>query len=306
MNLDGLGSTPWVDRTLTRVWDRVAAVVPETWLPVLAGSSTPKRVNVVEYGCGHYGCVMPTREPELVCKLTSDVTEARFVVRAMTLDHPGGIVEYKGIYALRDVERSAGWGHKRPMFVLWRTEAYDVGLLLGFPYSIYGMGGAIYKFVKDDYDKRTLLEGVRLLNQFQHEAATVRKYVKPRLQAAADKKALLSEVWRAYEQSQAMRVDIERNYRKFEAYGAPSWVKGLRRVGVALANCRAITQELSNTPIVNKLGDALGHYLEEGLLLADVHEGNIGVYDNELIVTDPGHVVEVHPRWSEPLTVQEI
>ena len=315
MTLDG---TAWVDRTMTEVWDRVASVVPETWMPrvaawmskVVGGSPRSKKYkNVEEYGCGHYGCVMPTNEPGLVCKLTSDVSEARFVVRAMTLGQTYGIVEYKGIYALRDVERSAGWGHKRPMFVLWRTAAYDVGLLQGFPYTTHE---ALKDFVRDAYDIRTLKKGLGLLNNFQREAAVARKYIKPRMQAAKSREAFLRDVWITYEMAEHVEiqaVDYQRSmeYRQSASfYGAPKWVTGLRRVGIAIENCRCMALEMTGTPILKRVGEALLHYLDEGLLLADVHRGNIGVYDNEMIITDPGHAVEIHPRWAGPVEITEI
>ena len=308
MTLDG---TAWVDRTMTQVWDRVASVVPETWMPALQKHSTSKKIRVEEYGCGHYGCVMPTSEVGLVCKLTSDVSEARFVVRALTLGGTCGIVEYHNIYALRDVERSSGWGHKRPMFVLWRSEAYDVGLIHAYLHLAVGpkyiQAEALKRFVKDDYDRRMLHEGVRLLDNFQHEAYVARKYIKPRLQAAENREAFLKDVWITYELADYSKVEVERNYRRVEVYGAPKWVTGLRRVGIAIENCRWIASEMTGTPILNRVGEALLHYLDAGLLLADVHQGNIGVSDdNELIITDPGHVVEIHPRWAAPVEIKEI
>jgi hypothetical protein len=307
MTLDG---SAWVDRTMTEVWDRVASVVPETWMPRIATGSTrsKKYKRVEEYGCGHYGCVMPTSEPGLVCKLTSDVSEARFVVRALTLGGTYGIVEYSNIYALRGVERSSGWGHKRPMFVLWRSEAYNVGLLQGYPHMFASaIPEALNSFIRDDYDRRTLREGLALLDNFQQEAAVARRYIKPRLQAAENREAFLKDVWITYELADYSKVEVERNYRRAEVYGAPKWVTGLRRVGIAIENCRWIASEMTGTPLLNRVGEALLHYLDEGLLLADVHRGNIGVSDdNELIITDPGHVVEIHPRWAGPVEITEI
>jgi hypothetical protein len=228
----------------------------------------------------------------------------------LTLGGTYGIVEYHNIYALRDVERSSGWGHKRPMFVLWRTEAYDVGLLQNFYAGAFGareQQGPLRAFVKDDYDRRTLRDGLALLDNFQHEAAVARKYIKPRLQAAENREAFLKDVWITYELADYSKVEVERNYRRVEVYGAPKWVTGLRRVGTAIENCRWIASEMTGTPILNRVGEALLHYLDEGLLLADVHQGNIGVSDdNELIITDPGHVVEIHPRWAGPVEITEI
>jgi hypothetical protein len=313
--LDALDATPWVQRTLHTVWDRVAAQVPESWMPRAEPRGRRRKDVFEEFGCGHYGCVMPTNEPDLVCKLTSDITEARFIARAMTLPPHDGIVEYKGLYALRGEERSAGWGHKRPMFILWRTEAFNVGLLTSFFFAFgrVQMDNVLKTFVKDDYAARTLRQMLSLLKHFQNEAHVVRKYVGIRLQSLAqgvsvgsstNQSDFLRRVWESYERSSYNYVLTETGK---EVFGAPKHIKGLARVGIAMSNCRAIAQEVENTPILNYVGEALGHYLDEGLLLADVHQNNIGVSsDNALIVTDPGHAVEVHPRWAGPVPVTEI
>ena len=58
---------------------------------------------------------------------------------------------------------------------------------------------------------------------------------------------------------------------------------------------------IANTDVVYPIGTALGHYIDEGILLADVHLNNIGrnIENDQLIITDPGHAVEFHPRWTE-------
>lgn len=295
MTLDALEATPWVQRTLRTVWDRVAAQVPESWMP----KSRDRASQVFEeFGCGHYGCVMPTNEPGLVCKLTSDISEARFVARAMTLPPHDGIVEYKGLYALRGEERSVGWGNKRPMFILWRAEAFHVGLLSQARfYPNDPMLRAYFKAPEDPYTRRMVQEGDTLLRRFQREAAVVRKYLKPRLQTASNKEQLLSKVWQAFESSPPEDPDLR----------SAHWAKGLQRVGIAINNCWHDAQMIQSTPYVDPVGGALAHYLNEGLLLADVHLNNIGVsQDNALIITDPGHAIEIHPRWAGPVNVTEI
>ncbi len=315
-----LEATPWVDKTMRDVWSRIAAVVPESWMPLREGR------KVKEYGCGHYGCVMPTSEPGLVFKLTTDISEARFVVQAMSLEQPEGIVEYKGIYALKGESRGVGYGHRRPMFVLWRTEAFHVGFLTRGIYNSSVSALSTLFRTSDPYVLRTLTHGVRFLRQLQDEAGVVRRFVASRLQAIdagvtvlvggswghagreVDRAGLLSEVWRAYEQGDVRKVaakgwsDAGR-----EVFGAPKSIRGLQRVGIALNNCRAAAQELNGTPYFDQIGWALMHYLDEGLLLADVHGGNIGINADDVpIITDPGHCVEVHPRWATAVSVKEI
>lgn len=79
-----LASTPWVDRAANSVWSRIVAASPKpAWVPL--HTTSRGKVKVEELGCGHYGCVMPTDDPEVVCKITSDATEAVFIAAAMTL-----------------------------------------------------------------------------------------------------------------------------------------------------------------------------------------------------------------------------
>ena len=60
---------------------------------------------------------------------------------------------------------------------------------------------------------------------------------------------------------------------------------------------------MANTHAGYLVGEAFAYYLEEGLLLADVHFGNIGEAmpeDHaacELVITDPGHMVPLKDRW---------
>jgi hypothetical protein len=273
------------------------------------------RQKVEEYGCGHYGCVMPTNEMSVVCKLTTDISEARFVAQAMLLPETEGIVEYKGIYALRGEERSVGYGHKRPMFILWRTEAFEVGAL-----ARRWMHGDAPAFIGNvgSYEYRVLREGVHLTQRFKAEAAVVRRFVGNRLREiergrevrlggswghagqVVNREQLLSAVWDAYGRENY-------DYGETGKFGAPKSVIGLKRVGIAINNCEAVAQELENTQFVYLIGRALEFFLGEGLLLADVHLNNIGLSaDNELIITDPGHVVEIHPRWATSVSVKEL
>jgi len=87
----------------------------------------------------------------------------------------------------------------------------------------------------------------------------------------------------------------------------PYLLPKVRRVGVALRTCLSAAQELTSNPILYRVGEALAHYLEEGLLLADVHANNIGLDDEgEAIITDPGHIVEFNPRWAKSPQVERL
>jgi hypothetical protein len=284
-----LGKTPWVDRSLARLLPALAQVVPPEWLPRFDIATG----RVEEYGCGHYGCVMPTSVEGLVCKVTTDISEAHFVARALTLEPPNGIVEYKKIF----------WAHglthrRRPMFVLWRSEAFSVGSWrygqTRYPPRI--VFGLERERLRPDpnyqYAYRVEGEADSLLRWFLHWASIARKYMHPHLRREPDesqRKQLLAAAWAAYERAEPAEKDM------------PRYAKGLDRVGIALRSALYVAQEMSGNPSLYRVGEALAYYLEEGLLLADVHGGNLGLdAEGEVLITDPGHVVEFHPRWATP------
>lgn len=279
-----LGKTPWVDRAMQNVWQRVTAAAPvEGGVPRLTAG---RPFSVEEYGCGHYGCVMPTQDPRVVAKLTSDPTEAFFVTAALALaardrDWPEGIVRYYGIF------RTPGTYRGRPLFVLWREEATDIGFLLRGP---------------DDRQKR---EALYLLMAFKDVAALVRET----LARSSDPFRMIAEA-RKQEERGGFGDRLERMLRTRTAYGQPaprtaipSWVRGGDRVAVGLAFLRYAAETMEHTYLVDQVGATLGYYLDAGLLLADVHANNLGLIKdragNALVITDPGHAVPLLPQWAQ-------
>jgi hypothetical protein len=304
-----LGKTPWVDRTMTDILPQLRQRVPATWLPRMITEETVEvqrgpwgapvttfetrkfpRPVVEEYGCGSYGCVMPTHEPGLVIKLTTDMSEAWFISRAMSLEETTGIVTYKGLYALSATDR-----YGRQIFVLWRTEARDVG---AWDYA------RTHK-ENSDYARRVDREAMGLLGSFKEWASIARDYLQPKLKAAganSDKRhKILTAAWKAYERAEPEEGG-RGTYRSANA-------RGMAKVGIALRTCLELSQEMQGNPSLYNVGEALGHFLENGIVLADVHSNNLGLAFDEdegsgAIITDPGHAVEFSPQWSEPAKVE--
>jgi hypothetical protein len=265
-----LGSTPWVDRSFNSILPALREKVPESWLPRTISEKTEeytvgfdptrhskttrfKKPVVEELGCGHYGCVMPTHEPNLVFKLTTDVSEAAFVARALELEPTAGIVEYRGIY-------STGLAHKgRPLFVLWRTEAFSVG---EWQYS-----RTHAQEPNKDYARRIDRDASTQLATFMTWAKIVRAYMHPRLREIQTKNASMSPssddgVWRSplslkrlankqaaltgsagvVEERGALLKTAWSAYERAEAaQDMSNWqlqsLKGMAKVGVALRTC---------------------------------------------------------------------
>lgn len=261
----GLGATPWVDRNLRTFWDRIEDIVGRTWMPEMDGA------KAVEYGCGSYGCVMPTQgDPDTVCKLTTDETEAFFVGQAIELgdwDEAHGIVEYKRILKLPVTHKS------RDVYVLWRESVEDVGLFKD-PYM-------------RDHRRRAVLnalDGVKA-------AATV---VRTMYKRAQSRDAWLDTLSRAngFEEWAWQNVSHDTDM----LHGWASLFRGPQKLALALRAYHLHAELAQHTDGPDAIGQALGFYLERGIVLADVHGNNVGLRTDTdtWIITDPGHAVPIH------------
>ena len=87
-------------------------------------------------GCGYFGCVYPTQDPEIVMKITTDPSEASFAATRVGIVSPsGGIARYyagyriPGLHYLRgEPDYDSDFGVKERVFVLWRESADPAGL----------------------------------------------------------------------------------------------------------------------------------------------------------------------------------
>ncbi len=290
-----LGKTAWVDRNLQAAWPRIARAVPESWMPrANIPEGRKKKLTVEELGCGNYGCVMPTGKDNLICKITSDESEAHFIFAYLKLPKPeGGIVHYEKILQL------TGQVHKnRPLFVLWREAAYEVG----FMQNLYAAGYSKH-FGTDEYELRSLREGEKLIFKFLQAGRVVRDTMLRAYKSQVERQppearteayaTLLDSVWRAFE-----NADPESN---------PKYYKGVQRAAILLRQCYGTAMEMANTYMVDQVGSAMGAYIDHGILLADVHLANIGKNaDGQIIITDPGHAIAFHPRWATAPTIPQI
>lgn len=278
---------PWVLRFLTDNWPKIQADALPGWMPVEMAGSGPRKRLVDVFGCGHYGCVMPTHQAGVVCKVSSDPSEAEFVKWAVRLgDWPTGIVRYHAIVELPGAFKG------RPVSVIWREEAIDVGAAT----PIRDPGAA--------RDFAQYHEAYRNAASFVRAAST--KPTWPARLAQARSELALRWAW-----SQVVWEDglFPRNLpsdhpgRRQDLAGRPYFMRyaTAHRLAAALHICRNAFQMMANTNHATEVGAALDFYLEHGVLLADVHLNNIGTvvrdegYGPEriVVITDPGHAVFV-------------
>jgi hypothetical protein len=288
---------PWVDNIVAKNWEALESLVGSARMPAQTDESTPRRRSVQDYGCGHYGCVSPTSAPEVVFKVTSDPLEAHFVAAAIQIagnkkfGWPIGIVRYERIVQLEGSYR------RRPVFGLWREEAYDVGALVHAHRHQVGGGPEWFRKL-DAYGKMA----------FEHFAVRLRRFKDwaARFKESTDRSKNRSELLkRVHEHADWAREAIEYQDAEngYERVLKSSW-SAPQRLAACLRACEINAEMMGNEPVGTYIGEALEFYLENGLLLADVHLNNIGrvlredFSDGIWGITDPGHAVPLDDRFA--------
>lgn len=119
----------WVTQTLAESFENLEdSKIPKEWLPRLqavGARGETLTAQTKEYGCGNYGCVLPTLDPKIVLKVTTDDTESEFAMKlARTLVVP---ICTKYYAAMKIEEEHDG----RPITLLWREEAKNIGEMKG-------------------------------------------------------------------------------------------------------------------------------------------------------------------------------
>ena len=77
-----------------------------------------------------------------------------------------------------------------------------------------------------------------------------------------------------------------------------------QKLATCLRACQIQATMMANEPKGDLIGEALDFYLQKGLLLADVHVGNLGQVEREdfprpvWAITDPGHAVPLDGRFA--------
>lgn len=259
---------------MSQHWDQLLAHFGrEAWMPREAAGSKPGKRKLDAFGCGHYGCVMPTQGEGLVCKVSSDPSEAMFIEAALKLgEWPDGIVRYHALLRLDDSHL------KRPVFVTWREEAYGLGQMDSTHYA-YG------EFAKYH---RVYLNTARMVREM---------VTKPAWPEQLTKALPLLDTWAWRE------VTVEDGMRRQPGYTAPiERYRGPQRLAAALRVCELCFEMMESTAYAYTVGQALKFYFDHGILLADVHTNNIGrvrredYTDDIYAITDPGHAVFLTAR----------
>ena len=217
----------WVTGILAKHFELLESKVPARWLPRLTDAKAKGgklTAALKEYGCGAYGCVLPTLDPKVVLKVTTDDTEYQFANELAGDLAVQVTVDYHLVAALP--EKRGG----RATYLLWRDAAEHVGKVN----EVLGRGERGAQAVEDAIND-------------QHAAA------------------------------QKAFVDL---------------MEG-RDAKKSLAKWEAACNEMGRlVPELRELADGMIRNLHEsGVLVSDVHGGNVGLVGEQWLIVDPGNVV---------------
>jgi len=288
----------WADKILKKNHNLLLSNAPENELPDGYVSSDP---------CGHYGCVYKTNKEHVVFKVTSDITEIKFVELVLQMgEEPEGIVKYNRILKFPGTYRG------RPVYGIWREEAFDIGKI-------------------DNYDPEQRLMN-NMLMSFKQWADIAREAIK-RSGYSNDFLGKVIKVLGRYEEQEKVTIQgnsvvisfgtRENNVRysdwpevsyifskgRYTSSGEVSkfsHIKGVDKAALAIKVCEKIAEDLAQKPEGNLIGDAFLFYLKQGILMADVHHQNIGKVIREenyhepvWVITDPGHVMNLGEEYKK-------
>ena len=214
-------------------------------------------------GCGRFGCAYKVGRG-MVLKITSEADEAGFAEAWMRLGDPSkdaGMVRYHAAVRLPDVGGVAA-------YALWREEAHDVGR-------------AVAKGSPED----------TLLKRFKAAALDVRD-------AAFEQwRGVTAEAVRELKKAKKGRAPKawgDADYARYESLRT-SWVGqdlGAEEVASMLGACCSLALSMRASRILAPVGEALGAWIDRGILLADAHRGNVGLVERggrrAAAITDPG------------------
>ena len=221
-----------------------------------------KRQGFKEYGSGHYGTIYPTQTEGVVCKITTDASEAKFIANAISLKKwPDGITKYYAVFRFKDKRYK-----KRPVFILWRDEVHPPQL---------GMS-----------DESTLITLTHNVKDIAHQARRV--LIRGNKNIPEEYPENMQIDVDAFNKATGALRWINSFPRAPRAYRLAAYMDALRM------GCR----DIMSWSYAFKPGEAMWFYIEHGMLLADVHANNIMKGPEGWIISDPGHMVELDNRYS--------
>jgi hypothetical protein len=244
----------------------------------------PSSKAVIEYGAGHYGAVYPTVDPNVVLKITSDPSESRFVRWILSQpeleeeDGPClGIVRYYHIIRLPRTYRG------RPVDAIWRESAVAVG----WHDTIKRM---LSMDEAENYIRNQMHELEGHLSFLKKIGNKMRMRI-PAIALSGRDPSFLREAWSLLE-------TIDDQY----DFGSESLWQGIdsrrmpkvEKVAIYLKMFGDTCEIMTGSWASHRIGETMSWAFQNGVVIADLHQGNIGLVEREGVVpviTDPGHAI---------------
>jgi hypothetical protein len=249
--------TPWVDKALHQ-WG-VQQHVPQGLQPV------PMYPSYKEYGGGAYGAVLPTDTTGIVIKVTSDATEPRIAQHLINLRNPyTGIVRFDAIRPM-GVQTFSSNVYKTPVstqvWALWREEAFHVG-----SWHRQGDPGAqtLSDFRRFAWNYMGSLGVMPLDFNIEPLDPNAAKEGAKQFPGAWDELGGITGDVGFYLHTLRSRHGLQAND---DGDAAARY----------LATYYWFTRRLQKIPNVKCIGDALEGLFWQGVLLCDLHSGNVGI-----------------------------
>lgn len=259
----------WTNSALLRQWDDIERLVGRAHMPKVT-KHTANKLIAKEYGTGAYGTVMPTNTKGIVVKVTSDPSEAKFAYVLQLLGkYPQGIVKYHEVFRLH------GSHNSRPVFVLWREEAYDVGESLP---------------EESEYMLEEMRQKLDPAFRLTYSPELKERHLKPIKSAVQTYRKRTG-----YEHGGSGPNMID---------GFWVWVQGEDvRAGFDVDAGRAVADDMAHSGNGRLVGAAIRDMIDQDLVLADVHAGNVGRVKRNgqfrTVITDPGNVTELTHKFDK-------
>jgi len=270
----------WVQKALRDDCASIEAEVAVDLLP--GGSRTCPPTKAL--GKGRFGCVFRTKRAGVVAKVTHDVDEAIFVAAAMSIGRwPRGVVRYYDLYRLSGLVEG-----KYPVFLTWRDEACEIGMLGEIEKRQWGREAGhshIDMPGKDDSEEVWVAYWLDRYWRVANVAYMTWQFAEDRHRVLASASA--NRAW----------AEEKTEWKHFEKPWRLDKLSPGKRFARAVILCRMLAWKLEEYPMSKALGETVLFYLKRGILLTDLLPSNIGVCDGELVITDPGNAVRVDNRW---------
>lgn len=147
-----------------------------------------------------------------------------------------------------------------------------------------------------EYEARSIAEFYKLLYAFSRHAGSIRYRLKMRPHMWEQSKRWRQRAWNHVSLEDVSELGRAPLLRAFT---------GPQGVAMCWRACELIAEIMEHTYLSNLVGEALRFYMEHGVLLADVHQNNIGKVQREdytrppWVITDPGHAVVLNVEGLE-------